>query len=189
MNKNHIIMAILAVSFLGTQSITAADQHQPGILKRKYRGFKEAVSCAIKKGPRKCTRAQKKRIIIAGVALAAVIAATAGYIGIRKLTSLTTEETNKFFKQLMDPNSSNETLEQLLQRGYVSPNPTNISLLQYAIWAGRYKIANQLVERGAQMEGITTEKELEAGIQAEEKSEGVYQKVYTIRQPEVRPIK
>ena len=89
-------MAVLAVALVGTQPIVAADQPQaspsampgaakPGVLKREYQAFKEAIRCARKEGFSKCSRAQKARVVIAGTALAAAIAATAtlGYIGIK----------------------------------------------------------------------------------------------------------
>ena len=84
MNKNRITMAILALSLLGNQPILAADPPKPNTstsnlidrAKREWRELKEAVKCARKQGFRKCSRAQKARIIGAGLVLAAAIAAT-----------------------------------------------------------------------------------------------------------------
>ncbi len=79
MNKNRIIMAVLAVSLLATQPIMAAEPNTSNIIdrtKKEWREFKEAVSCLRKNGFRACSRAQKARIIAAGIALAVVSAAT-----------------------------------------------------------------------------------------------------------------
>ncbi len=84
MNMNRIILSVLAASLLGSQPILAADPPKPNTstsnlidrAKREWRELKEAVKCARKQGFRKCSRAQKKRIVIAGLALAAAIAAT-----------------------------------------------------------------------------------------------------------------
>ncbi len=87
MNKNRIIMAVLAMSLLCTQPIVAADQPQalptamPGAAKsgivnrakKEYLEFLDALKCVRQQGFRKCTRAQKKRVVIAGVALAAIL--------------------------------------------------------------------------------------------------------------------
>lgn len=84
MNKNRIIMAALAMSLLYTQPIVAADQPKSNIVnraKKEYQEFWDALKCVRQQGFRKCTRTQKKRVIIAGVALAAiVIGATYGGI-------------------------------------------------------------------------------------------------------------
>ncbi len=85
MNKNLIVMAVLGISLLGNQLIVAADQSTSGstVLTREFRAFKEALACARTKDFSQCSRPQKKRVIIAGIALVVVLAGTyGGYRGV-----------------------------------------------------------------------------------------------------------
>ncbi len=82
MNTNRILIAVLALFLLSNQPIMAAEPNTSNIIdraKKEWREFKEAVSCLRKKGFRACSRAQKARIIAAGIALA-VVSATAVYV-------------------------------------------------------------------------------------------------------------
>lgn len=96
MNKNQIILAVLVTSLLlgpvsaealsGTQPMVAQEQPQSkperiSRLKKEWREFQEARKCLWKKGFRRCTRAQQKRIVVAVIALAIMVGAGYYYLG------------------------------------------------------------------------------------------------------------
>jgi hypothetical protein len=82
MNKNRILVAALAMSLLGLQPIVAADQSKSTMVdraKKEYREFMQALKCLRREGFRGCSSAQKKRIVAAGVALAAIVVGVGYY--------------------------------------------------------------------------------------------------------------
>ncbi len=81
MKKHRIILAVLATSLLLGQPMVAQEQSQPNRisrLKKEIQEFRDALKCVRQKGFRKCTPAQKKRIIAAGTALVAIVLVAGG---------------------------------------------------------------------------------------------------------------
>lgn len=81
MNKNTIIITMLAMSLLLNQPTTAQQESKRAFvnrLKKEYKEFRDAFQCAHQKGFRRCSREQKERIVVAGITLLAVMA-TIGY--------------------------------------------------------------------------------------------------------------
>ena len=91
MKSNRILLAILATSLLIMQPGMVAEPAQKQNVSlvqranREYQAFKEAYRCAREKGIRNCSRAQKTRLIGAGIALVLIVASIAygGYRDVR----------------------------------------------------------------------------------------------------------
>lgn len=88
MKNNQIILAVLATSLLLGQPMVAQEQSQPkrtSRLKQEYEIFKGALKCVRQKGLRGCTRAQKKRLMAAGMAVIGIIGV--GVLGYRVIST------------------------------------------------------------------------------------------------------
>ncbi len=92
----NIIACVLVLGLFGTdiQAVTAQKvktiaQKNIDRLQREYDQFKSAMRCLRKGGWKNCDDAQKKRIVIAGVALAIIVTATIAIIGVPSYKYLT----------------------------------------------------------------------------------------------------
>jgi len=153
MNTNHILLTILAISLLATQPMLAAEQtkkKQISILKREWRALKDAYRCAKRNGIRKCSRAQKARIIAAGIALAVAISASV-YVGIQQLP-LTLAQQAGLNGNLAIAISSGHTMEaiNLIGKGAAINTPiAGLTPLHQAVTHNQIAITNFLIEKGA----------------------------------------
>ena len=101
MNKNHVMLSIVLVCMLATQTAVCA-QDKAGLINKAqetYRTFKKDMKCVFSKQP--CTRTQKKRLIKQGAALTGIVVVLAGLgigggFGIRALKKRGKKELSDF---------------------------------------------------------------------------------------------
>ncbi len=88
------IMALLALSLVFVEPMEAASQlnSKAGYIRQEYRKFVDAFKCMRRSGFKKCSSSQKKRIVIAGLAVVTCVVITSGgaYLCLRK------KQTNKY---------------------------------------------------------------------------------------------
>lgn len=181
MKKNRIILAVLATSLLLGQPMVAKEQTQaspkatPGAakpeqvsrLKKEIQEFRDALKCVRQKGFRGCTRAQKKRIVAAGIAFAVIVAGT-GY-GIKRgvirrqrrilaeRAEVETERELQLEREELDArllkeykeNSTNKQLD-IIERGLQEEASPNLEQkLSIAIYKGFAEAVEKLITLGA----------------------------------------
>ncbi len=165
MNKNRIIMAILAVSLLATQPILAAEPNTSNIIdraKKEWHEFQEAVRCARKQGFAKCSRAQKKQIITAGIALVVIATATSAGIYGHQLTRARQpgQYLAKLNARLLTAIYKNkiEDVKELIRRGAEIDRPIGgIPPLHHAIFYRNLDIVKLLINAGVDVNDRTQE--------------------------------
>lgn len=151
MKKNQIILAVLATSLSLGQPMVAQEQTPTPVksrlinrAKKEWREFKEARKCLRQKGFRGCSRAQKKRIIAAGVALAVIVVGM-GY-GVKRGVSWRQRQMLKNEWKKADP----EIILQLEGKLRTGSDPT--AMLFAAVEKGNAREVRALLVLGANKE-------------------------------------
>lgn len=161
MNMNRIILVILAVSLLATQPIMAAEPNTSNIIdraKKEWQEFKEAISCLRKNGFTKCSRAQKARIITAGIALAAA-SATAAYVIVhqRPLTLAQQARLNGELPPAIVAGDITRVNSLIKEGAAVNTSIGGYTPLHVAVTHDKLDVVQSLLSKGARVNARTSE--------------------------------